>query len=111
MYSFDKVPLEIKYPTLSVIREFNPFSMKYFPVLRMNDITENPCLKTPYLRILKGHDMYINNKILHPPWSPESKSYLLYSIHKRIFEEKILWMIKYANIELTDEESKFNKIL
>ncbi len=109
MYRFDNVPLSITYPSISQIKEFKPFTLKYYPILQLEDIAENPCLRTPYLRILKGYDTYISKNNIIIPWDSRENIYHMYSQDSKIFEEIILWMIQYSNIELGLEEEEFEK--
>ncbi|MFX1384745.1 MAG: hypothetical protein ACFFBP_20150 [Promethearchaeota archaeon] len=107
---FDKVPLVINHkPPLSIISKFNPYTLKYNPVLRMEDITENICLRTPYLRIMKGHEIYVNKKHLSPPWDAENTEYRQYRLHREMYEENILWMIKEIKANSHSLNSDFDR--
>jgi len=109
MITFSQVPLKMNYPSLTQIKRFKPFTPKFNPVLSMKELSENACLRTPYLRIMKGCEVYINHNNLSPPWNLESRTYPQFENHSKIFNEKILWMIKYTNTESLNNETHFDR--
>lgn len=107
--NYNPVPIKIKYPSRSKIKSFDPYSPHFKPILRIEDLVDKTCLKTPYLRLLKGLETYISRHNIYSPWDQtRSGSYQMYSIHKRVFIEKLLWMIQKTNTDLSQEESTFD---
>lgn len=102
--------LVIKKPSISEVERYRPYRLKYFPILKFDDLTDKDCFYTPYFNLVKGCHTYIGNR----DWFnfPNSTSpNNLYSYYMRLYRDSIINLIEKIRYSITDLEPNFDRSL